>query len=1039
MPESFLPKPFAHSYAIDPQYAKSAAYFSCEFAISQSFKIYSGGLGFLAGSHMRSAADLRQNLCGIGILWTYGYYNQSRGDDGELAIQFRKQQYAFLQDTGIRFIVPIHGHPVWVKAMFLPGEVFGTVPMFFLSTDIEENDDLSRALTHRLYDNDPLRRIAQYIILGAGGARLLEELGVDPEIWHLNEAHGLSAAFRIYEKSRNLAEVKKRFVFTTHTPEEAGNEKHDFKLLREFSFFGEVPEPEIRAITGIGGDVFNHTLAALRLSHSANGVSKLHGEVSRQMWKEFPDICEITHVTNAQNKKFWGDKELEAARLADDIEALRLRKHELKRKLFTHVASQTGKLFKPDVLTLVWARRFAGYKRPDLIARDVQLFRNLVNNAQRPIQIIWAGKPYPFDYGAIDTFNHLIRLTKDLPNATVMVGYELGISRLLKDGSDIWLNNPVVTREASGTSGMSAAMNGSVNLSTYDGWVCEFARDGENSFIVPSAEPSLDPNERDRQDQLGIYHILNERALPLYYASPDAWYRLVLNSMNDVVPFFDADRMADEYYKKIYALGQSVMGHGEATRSAPAAMPLAGYTAACTARLAAQIAGLIGAGKVSLADDVLASHAADKWTASHLPDLVVFAESTADVAAVLAFAHARRLPVTPRGAGIGYVGGCVPVKGGIVLSTARMNRILGIHPQDGVAIVQPGVITCALQEAAHNVGWEYPPDPASLKECSIGGNIATNAGGPRCLKYGVTRSYVLGLEVVLADGRIVRTGGRIHKNKTGFDLIGLFTGSEGMLGVITEATLRLIPRPARRGMLAAIFPDIALAAAAVQAIFHAGHLPSALEITDAYTLAAARRRLGPGVFPPGDAYLIVEIDGRPAAVQSELEELHALLVALGATAIDRAPDEASCERIWSLRREFSYALRDTGLTKLNEDIVVPRSKLVELVEFARVLESRTGIAVACFGHAGDGNIHTNLMVGDYADPVARARADGALNQLFAWVLANGGAITGEHGVGLAKKLWIKDALGAVALDLHHALKRVLDPHLLLNPGKFLDP
>jgi starch phosphorylase len=553
MPQSFLPKPFAHKYEIAPEYAKSAVYFSCEYAIDQSFKIYSGGLGFLAGSHMRSAADLRQNLCGIGILWTFGYYNQSRGDDRELAIQFRKKEYAFLQDTGIRFIVPIHDHPVWVKAMFLPGEVFGTVPMFFLSTDIEENDDLSRALTHRLYDNDHLRRIAQYIILGAGGARLMEELGVDPDIWHLNEAHGLSAAFRIYERFRSLAEVKRRFVFTTHTPEEAGNEKHSFNLLREFSFFGNVPEDEIRSITGLEGDVFNHTLAALRVSHIANGVSKLHGEVSRQMWKEYPDICEITHVTNAQNKKYWADKGLEHARLRGDADELRHRKRELKEQLFRTVADQTGKLFNPDVLTLVWARRFAGYKRPDLITRDIKQFRELLNNSRYPVQVLWAGKPYPFDYSAIDMFNRLIRLTKDYPNASVLVGYELELSRLLKCGSDVWLNNPVVTREASGTSGMTAAMNASLNLSTYDGWVCEFARDGENSFIVPPADPALSPEDRDEHDRRSIYHLLNDRALPLYYDRPDEWSRVVLNSMNDVVPFFDANRMADEYYRTIYA------------------------------------------------------------------------------------------------------------------------------------------------------------------------------------------------------------------------------------------------------------------------------------------------------------------------------------------------------------------------------------------------------------------------------------------------------------------------------------------------------
>ena len=446
---------------------------------------------------------------------------------------------------------------------------------------------------------------------------------------------------------------------------------------------------------------------------------------------------------------------------------------------------------------------------------------------------------------------------------------------------------------------------------------------------------------------------------------------------------------------------------------------------------------LLGSEKVTAAADILAANSGDKWSASHPPDVVVFAESTADVSAVLKFANDQKIPVTTRGAGFGYVGGAVPVHGGIVLSTARMNRILGIYPEDGVAIVQPGVITGDIQAAAHAVGWEYPPDPASLKDCSIGGNIATNAGGPRCLKYGVTRSYVLGLEVVLASGEILRTGGRLHKNKTGFDLVGIFTGSEGMLGVVTEATLRLIPKPASRAMLAAIFPEFEMAAAAVQAILNAGHLPSALEITDSFTLAAARKKLGAETFPPGDAHLIVEIDGRPAATLSEIEELYQLLTSLGATFIERAPDEASCERIWKLRREFSFSLRDTGLTKLNEDIVVPRSKLVELVTFARQLEKDTGIPIACFGHAGDGNIHTNLMVRNYEDPAIRAHADAALDLLFTWVLANHGAITGEHGVGLAKKPWIRQALGEVSFATHRALKAALDPNGILNPGKFL--
>lgn len=447
---------------------------------------------------------------------------------------------------------------------------------------------------------------------------------------------------------------------------------------------------------------------------------------------------------------------------------------------------------------------------------------------------------------------------------------------------------------------------------------------------------------------------------------------------------------------------------------------------------------LIGPGKVSVRNSVIEEHSRDKWSASHPPDIVVFAESTEDVAKVMAFAHKNKVPVTTRGAGVGYVGGCVPIMGGIALSMARMNQILDIAPDDGVAVVQPGVITGNLQAAAQKVGWMYPPDPASLKECSIGGNIATNAGGPRCLKYGVTRHYVLGLEVVLHDGKILRTGGRLHKNKTGFDLCGLFTGSEGMLGVVTEATLRLIPKPASRSMLTAIFPDFPMAAEAVQKILNSGHLPSALEITDGFTLEAARKRLGPEAYPPGDAHLMLEIDGRFAAVGTELDELNKLLSDLGATHVTRAVDETACEELWQLRREFSYALRDTGLTKLNEDIVVPRSKLVELVEFARKLQADTGIDVACFGHAGDGNIHTNLMVGDYNDQVIREKADQALDLLFTWVLEQGGAITGEHGVGLAKKRWLHDALGEVGHDLHQDIKKALDPMGILNPGKFLE-
>ena len=450
-----------------------------------------------------------------------------------------------------------------------------------------------------------------------------------------------------------------------------------------------------------------------------------------------------------------------------------------------------------------------------------------------------------------------------------------------------------------------------------------------------------------------------------------------------------------------------------------------------------ELIALLGESKVSSAESVLEEHAIDKWHASNSPDIVVFAESTEDVVATMRYSHEHDIPVTTRGAGVGYVGGCVPMMGGIVLSLARMTKIKELNPADGIAVVEPGVITGDLQDAAAELGWYYPPDPASLKECSLGGNIATNAGGPRCLKYGVTRPYVLGLEVVLANGDILKTGGRCHKNKTGFDLIGMFVGSEGLLGVVTEATLRLIPHPESRAMLTTTFADFSEAAAAVQAILGSRWLPSALEITDGFTLRAARDYLGAEALPDGNAHLIVELDGREESVRNEIAALRDFLKTLGALEIEEASDPESCEAIWQLRRDFSYSLRATGLTKLNEDIVVPRSKLVKLVTFARQLQEETGIEVACFGHAGDGNIHTNLMVGDYDNPTIREKADAALDKLFKWVLANDGAITGEHGIGLAKKRWYADAVSQVGRQVHRDLKLTLDPKGLLNPGKFV--
>ena len=445
------------------------------------------------------------------------------------------------------------------------------------------------------------------------------------------------------------------------------------------------------------------------------------------------------------------------------------------------------------------------------------------------------------------------------------------------------------------------------------------------------------------------------------------------------------------------------------------------------------LARLLPKGVLRFDPVTLEANSSDAWVASALPTAVAFPRNTAQVSKILAFTNRHRIPVTTRGAGRGYVGGCVPVRGGLVISLVKMNRILEISAKDGLAVVQPGVITAKLGSAAARQNLFYPPDPASLKESTLGGNIATNAGGPRCLKYGVTRNYVLGLEVVLADGTIVKLGGRTHKNRTGFDLIGLFTGSEGMLGLVTEATLRLIPLPPTRSALRAEFSSVEKAAAGVQKILTSGLLPSALEIADPFTLAAARKVI-PNT-PNCNSILIVEFDGQPSSVKIELSSA-AKLLRSSSSKIVTAHGNTACEKIWEIRRGFSYALRDTGLVKLNEDVTVPRGRVVDLFRLTARLQKKHGVPISSFGHAGDGNIHVNLMAPVGTKPDDR-RMHRILDELFRGVLQMGGVISGEHGIGLAKKPWWNVATTPALRALHSKIKRALDPRHLLNPGKYL--
>jgi starch phosphorylase len=553
----------SHPYSIDPRFEKKVAYFSMEYAIHQSFKIYAGGLGFLAGSHMRSAFDLKQNIVGIGILWKYGYYDQLRKSDQTMAILFAEKIYGFLVDTGIKFTVSISGHPVTVTAFFLPSQTFGTAPLFLLSTDLPENDYLAKTICHHLYDANPEARIASAILLGEGGAKLLECLNWEPEIYHLNESHALPLAFHLYSKYKSLDLLKEKLVFTNHTPEQGGNERTDLLFLEKLGFFGDIPLTEVKAITGNEDGQLDHTLTALRLSGRANGVSKKHYQTLCNMWTKYPDICNLGYITNAQNSRYWADAAMYRALSENNEDLLKKRKQECKQFLFEEVADQNGEIFNEDILTIVFAKRFTGYKRADLLLYNMERFHRLVSGKERPVQIIWAGKPYPMDYTAIGVFDKIVNVCKTYSNCSILVGYELKLSRMLKGGADVWLNTPRLGHEASGTSGMTAAMNGAVNVSLPDGWFPEFAKDKVNSFIIPPSDLSLPDYKQDEADADSMYDLLENEVIPMYYDYPQRWMQIIKNGMADIFPQFDSDRMAREYYEGMYTQINKVMPPGQ--------------------------------------------------------------------------------------------------------------------------------------------------------------------------------------------------------------------------------------------------------------------------------------------------------------------------------------------------------------------------------------------------------------------------------------------------------------------------------------------
>ena len=544
---------FKMPYTINSSFTKKVAYFCMEYGIHQPLKIYAGGLGFLAGSHLRSAFELRQNFIGIGILWKYGYYNQVRKQDQTMDVLFEEKNYGFLTPTNIKFTIKVSKHEVWVTAYYLPSEIFNTAPLFLLSTDLPENDYLSKTISDKLYDANPETRIAAAILLGEGGVKLLEAIKWEPEIYHLNESHALPLAFYLYNKSRNSKEVKNKLVFTNHTPEESGNQKTNLSLLEKMGFFCDIPINEIKEITESNNDELNHTLTALLLSKKANGVSKKHLETLCKIWKKNGNICSLISITNAQNYTFWHNENLyQAVEKKQDDELVKI-KHKGKQELFEIVADQCGKIYDKNICTIIFAKRFAGYKRPDLFFHDMERFHQLVTNKERPVQIIWAGKPYPMDYPSIGIFDKIVNICKTYTNCSILVGYEISLSRMFKQGADVWLNVPRMTHEASGTSGMTAAMNGAINVGLPDGWFPEFAKDKINSFVIPPCDVNLPEHIQDDKDAASLYQLLENEILPMYYDYPKKWLAIVKNGMTDIVPEFESNRMATEYYEKLYS------------------------------------------------------------------------------------------------------------------------------------------------------------------------------------------------------------------------------------------------------------------------------------------------------------------------------------------------------------------------------------------------------------------------------------------------------------------------------------------------------
>lgn len=451
------------------------------------------------------------------------------------------------------------------------------------------------------------------------------------------------------------------------------------------------------------------------------------------------------------------------------------------------------------------------------------------------------------------------------------------------------------------------------------------------------------------------------------------------------------------------------------------------------AAIVAELRSIVGPANVLDSPQALLCYSYDATFHAGRPEVVVLPASTEEVVGVVQIAARHGVPITPRGAGTGLSGGSLP-KGGIALSLTRMTRVLEIDARNLLAVVEPGVVTATLQKQVEEIGLFYPPDPASARVSTIGGNIAENAGGPRCFKYGVTRDYVLGLEVVLADGRLLQTGGRTVKNVTGFDLTRLIVGSEGTLGIVTKAILRLVPKPETVRTLMAVFPRLEDAAETTAAIVAKGVTPATIEIMDQLTLKAVENYLHIGLPVEAEAVLLIEVDGFAEAVTRQVGIVVELCQSMGASEVRTAATEEERAQLWLARRSISTAITKVRPTRIGEDVAVPVSRIPEMIRKVHYLRDQTGLTMAIYGHVGDGNLHPNIVT-DLRDTEEMAKVEGVLEEIARFALGLGGTLSGEHGIGTVKAPYLEMAVGEVGLDVMRRIKRALDPQNLLNPGK----